>query len=290
MQKSKLQVKTPRWVDIILVFLIIVEVGYIIYLKIDFLNKNLGAIQAISTIVLVIITIFYALETRQHRKIIEKEAQRLKIVELCRDFYLLYQQLNSEIKNLRRKKYNWNGRESKWRELKNLKKLKDFLLPIKFIDISKKFPQIKEKIESHDEKVLEIEKKLKRIDEIILSKGFEDECKKLIDEFNERHSEEIEKSPGLKCRYNDIPFFLKHVVDNDKDVGKHFPYYQFWKENGIKLLKIREDKEIKKEMEELYEISDELNDVSIDLRNKILNQILDYRDGFYITDEEIIKA
>lgn len=277
-------------IGILLVFIIAVILIAVTIYYIDFLNKNSGAIQAISIIILVVVTIFYTVETKRYRKIIEKEAQRLKIVELCRDFYLLYKQLNSEIKNLQQKKYDWNGRESKWRELKNLKKLKDFFLPIKFIDISKKFPGIKEKIDSHDEKVLELEGKIKGLEKIILGKSFEEKCKKLIDEFNEKHREEIEKSPGLKIRYNDIPFFLKHTIDNDKEVEKYFSFYQFWKENGIKLLKIREDKEVKKVIDGLYEISNKLKAISVELRDKIQQQILNYRDEFYITDEEITKT
>ena len=60
MQESKLQAKTPRWLDIILDCVTIVEIGYIVYLKIDFLNKNSGAIQTIATIILICVTIFFA--------------------------------------------------------------------------------------------------------------------------------------------------------------------------------------------------------------------------------------
>ncbi|XOB40922.1 MAG: hypothetical protein ACKKMW_02535 [Candidatus Nealsonbacteria bacterium] len=69
MQNAKLQFKIPKWIDIILVLIIVVEIGCIIYLKIDFLNKNSGAIQAISTIVLIFITTYYAYRNYKFEKI-----------------------------------------------------------------------------------------------------------------------------------------------------------------------------------------------------------------------------
>ena len=286
MQKSKLQLKTLRWIGIILVFIILIGMRDTVYSIINFLNKNSGAIQAISTTFLVGVTIFYALETRKYRKILEKEMQRLKIVEICRDLFSLDQQLNLEKENLQKKKYDW---DKSIKEAKKLIKLKTFLPPIKFNNISKKFPQIKEKIESHDKKVLEIEEKLRKIEGIILSKGFEEKCKKLIDEFNKKYRKEIEtpQFPVYKCEYYNIPSFLKHVIDNDKEVENTEFYYQFWKENGSELLKIREDEEVKKEMDNLYKISNELKNISDELRSKIQEQIDRYQDEFFITYEEI---
>lgn len=278
-----------KFLPICSIFFIIGVIAGLILKEYKWLDQHHGLVEAIATIILVAVTIFYALEAREHRKIIEKEAQRLKIGELCRDFFLMDQQLSSEIINLQQKKYDWNGRESKWRELKNFKKFKDLLLPFKFIEISKKFPEIKEKINSHDKKVSEIEKKLKRIDEIIKKKGFEEKCKKLINEFNEKHQDEIEKSPGLKCSDSDIPFFLKHMINKDEEIENYFSYYQFWKENRAELLKIREDKEVREEIKQLYEISDQLKKISIELRNRIQEEILAYREKFYIPDKEITK-
>lgn len=83
MQKSKLQFKTSKWIDIILVFIIVVGIGCVICLKVDFLNKNSGAIQAISTIVLIFITTYYAYQNYKFEKI---QLSRLHSERLGKDF------------------------------------------------------------------------------------------------------------------------------------------------------------------------------------------------------------
>jgi len=76
MQKSKLKIKNKNWTKIIVFFLAAVALLIImklIYHRIDFLNKNSGAIQAITTVALVIITGIYAYFTQKMANLMAKQ-------------------------------------------------------------------------------------------------------------------------------------------------------------------------------------------------------------------------
>ena len=74
MQKSKLKVKNKNWTKNIVIFLTgIGGLVVVIYYGIDFLNKNSGAIQAMTTVVLVIITGIYAYFTQKMANLMAKQ-------------------------------------------------------------------------------------------------------------------------------------------------------------------------------------------------------------------------
>jgi hypothetical protein len=211
-----------------------------------------------------------------------KQSKKPIIIEMCKilDYFRL--QLNSSIKHLKNKKYGWNGRTSEY-----IKKLQ-FLLPNSLDSVIFKgdFLKIMEKIDKHNNEVERIEESLKRLDKLILTSGFKEKCKTLIDEFNEKSKTKTSHHGLHEFVYEDIPYLTRPIIDNDDKVRPtDRTYGNFWNEYGLELLKVREKDSIKKEIESLYLYTDRLIEFSSDLKNDIERQLLKYKDKYGITDE-----
>jgi hypothetical protein len=103
-KKILLQVKTPKWIDIILVFIIVIEACYLFYLKIEFLNKNSGAIQAALTFVLIITTGYFSYRNYKSEQIRLKQPHSERIGEEIQKFL---EELNDVILDPRDLKENF---------------------------------------------------------------------------------------------------------------------------------------------------------------------------------------
>lgn len=85
-KKNFSQIKTPKWIDIILVLIIGIEICYFVFLKIEFINKNSGALQAISTIVLIVITGYFSYQNYKSEQIRLKQPHSERIGEEIQKF------------------------------------------------------------------------------------------------------------------------------------------------------------------------------------------------------------
>lgn len=265
------------------------------------LMDNLELLSAVADIVLVSalvgVTWWYARSAKRQAKtmndqavimrenieIMRKEGEKSKIIESCHILYPCYIQLNSDIGYLKNKKYGWDGRS--W----NIKKLwSSSFDSLRYIHFKEKFSGITKKIEIHDKKVDKIKEKLKRLDKMIFTSDFEEECKKFIDKFNEKHEKEIKDRKVRSPSYKAIPSLVEHIIDNEDKVEKLRSYSDFWDEYRLELLKVRDEKSIKREIEALYIYSDELKEISFELKNDIERRLLNYKKKYNLTDNEIM--
>ena len=214
-------------------------------------------ITAIATVVLVIITAYYAWQNRKYVKLIEEDRRRQQIQQLTKDFlYPLLLNLEEDLKKLSggkfitsiRKKtkkhpemvYLDIGRISGLFETREYNTYK-FLIPQNY----------RSKIENFREEYLNsIEALRRQIREVAenIPENFVEKVSNLINEFKKKY-----EIPGHgKDKMEDAYYFLQLIIEGGEEIRVLENLEKFWELNKEQIrLELFKDEEIKEKIEEM---------------------------------------
>jgi hypothetical protein len=197
LNKEKLeQFKTSKWIDVILIFIILAEIVYLthdflILIK-NYLNKNLGTIQTISTIVLAFITLYFACENHKFQQIHLQRPHSERIGEDIRKFL---EELNNAILDPRNLKESFD-------EYREFYKIKDFP-HYPYQHLQSGYQKIYEKYNKWCEAVNSFNKKLIK---------FIENSRLELHEWIEKETKEDNLKPEILYDYRIISYCFKKVL------------------------------------------------------------------------------
>jgi|GEM_PF-1936946 len=157
-QKLKLHSKIRKWIKWIGIILGLVFLGYIVYWKIDFLNKNSGAIQAISTIALIFVTGYYACQTHKFEEI---QLKRPHSERIAKDFSDWLTKVSSFILDPRRIPDEDGSQYLEAYRIENMPLYVEQHLKTGYPGLYKRYREWKNSAEKYNDKIKEFIKKIK---------------------------------------------------------------------------------------------------------------------------------
>ncbi len=219
------------------------------------LNSNSGAVQAIATVVLVLVTWRYVKLTRimveESRK--GKEAPRIQeLVNLVMNPIKNMAKSNLEELNKRNYGYNYSRRGIRILKLQSFKPAPSVLVK----SFEEDYPAIVKDIERCNKLRDELERAVDILAHRILKiPGFRDACFQMVDEYNR-------KNPQRKISQSNLEGFPEILIGNIIDRTEHFSerdaFVDFWDKYRDKLIKFLDDDYVKEQLEEVEKITSEL--------------------------------
>ncbi|MCW3133730.1 MAG: hypothetical protein N2V78_05320 [Methanophagales archaeon] len=206
---------------------------------------NLGYYaNALSSVVIAIVTIIYATLTylllREQRR--EKEKPRIQeITEVV--IHPLVGRLEEQKSYLGKGDFGWEeGYVTNITELSST-----FLWNIKkliYDDFKTAYSGVGDKIEEHDKEVEKLKESLKEFaDKIKSLPDFKNKVSEKLEEYRKR--EKPENASLFEPTVKSFGHILEHIVNNKQELSERYVYHKFWSLHGKEFLSFRERKEVK---------------------------------------------
>ncbi|MFC1786845.1 hypothetical protein ACFLY8_02265 [Halobacteriota archaeon] len=255
-------------------------------------------VEALINIILVLtlvgITAYYAYQASKQADqaikqtdIMEKEGKRRYIVELMKYIIApLIHKLESEIGPLKKRYYIGTQQGLLAENINKLVVKPEILLN----DLKRDFPDLKKKIENHDDKCQILQEKLKNLDEAIYTPGFKEKCHERIAEYNKRYDASdpkfLSKDP---LAYSPIAF-VRYIINNISEAPESENFQDFWREYGAVFLEIRDREDIKAKIDEIDRIVEGLKKISQELKEELEKLRDNYRQEYDISIGEFDES
>jgi hypothetical protein len=226
---------------------------------------------------------------RSHRKtldVMRKDRERPQILELCERIIVPFiKKLRKEIKFLEEGDYGWFHRG---RRIENISKL-DAVFEDEIIllnELKRKFPDINEKIEKRNNLIPILEKRLDILDKSICESNFKQKCLTLINEHLKKHPEE---KGTFSEPLSVIEYFMDYVINHKRELGQAYVYHNFWREYGMELLEVRNEKGVKEQIEDITILSTNLKQITESLLLRLEEIEEKFRKDYNLSVKEVWK-
>jgi len=227
------------WFLIFVIFVIIVILVICMFKKLDWFNQNSGGVQAMSSVLSLIMSIIFALialislqETRH-----EKEKSRIQeIYDVV--IYPLIEHFETIYKIFRNKEINPSSLTWSFKIAPMFDKGVEEIIFKEFITI---YPHLHERFKEFDQLVEKLIETWEKFEEKINSIP---EFKQKIDEKWKEYGQSIEANPP---QYN---WIIEWILNEKEELIKGYGYYEFWGRYKKDFLIFRNDERVKEEKEE----------------------------------------
>ncbi|MFO7968423.1 MAG: hypothetical protein R6U44_12585 [Archaeoglobaceae archaeon] len=220
----------------------------------ELLNQNSGAIQALTTVLLVIVTIAYVYLTKKGLDESRREKQAPKMEELINEILVrLKTSAEANVKDLPRKKYRYDFRK----KVINVNRILPSREDILFRDFKEEYPELYKKMQEHDRICRDLEKEVVKLaDKILDIPGFKDRCYKMIEEYNA--SVELEDKLTDQQLKDFPPILLRDIIDKNEEFRERELFRGFWDMHRVELIGYLDKEEVKEEVKEVKKLTDKL--------------------------------
>ncbi|WP_236609667.1 hypothetical protein [Archaeoglobus sulfaticallidus] len=237
---------------------------------IDWLNDNSGTIQAIATIILVIVTYKYVRLTRELVNETRREIQSKRMEELVNKIMIpLKEHAKANYEDLANREYGYKFRTKRIRTFKL--NLNDTTILMK--DFKQDYPSIYEKIKTHDELREKLKTAVRNLAERILElPDFKKRCHQMVKEYNDNASAE-DKLTGSQLE--DFPeILIGDIIDRTENFREQDIFRRFWQRYRNELIGFLDREEVKEEVKKVQELTDELLKILATIVSELDNEIL----------------
>ncbi len=259
-------------------------------------------INAFTAIVLVIVTYYSVKKLSEQNKFMSIDRKRPRILDEVKRVLTPYlEQLEIEINHTgmgyglhwlpRRCVREYKGSFANvgtFSDLEHLNVIREDN-EIAFYDIIGKYPKIKSMFEHHDLLVTELEDKFQELEYKMFSGDFKEICIELFENFKRENIDIMDKKYFSDTIISFIiPNIMPLIVNNTISIeSTHKEVDIFWKKYRKELIKIRDENEIKKLIEELDKLIFKFSSYSLYLRDALKKIREEYRNNYNLTNEEL---
>ncbi len=244
-------------------------------------------INAVLLVVLtltLVVTAYYAHQVSKQTEITRREAKRSYIVELMKYIIApLIHKLEWEIESIKKREYGWKHQSLCAEKIKKLVEEPEIL----FSDLRSDFPDLKRKIEDHNDRCQILQEKLKSLDEAIYTLDFKEKCHDRIAEYNKKYPKPNPKFLLTRDIEWSAIKFVNYIIDNSVKLFSGDKFHDFWREYGSEFLQIRDREDIKVKTDEIDLIAEELKRISQELKERLEKLRDKYRREYGIPIGEI---
>ncbi len=223
---------------------------------------------------------------RQQLDKLTRERERPQVVELLKSAIVpLLRQVVEELGALEKREYFWIHKAETSRSMSMLSEVAIWEGKAVIEDLKRKFPGVKEIMDSHDRLIIALNENLKALDKVIYTSEFVEKCKKAIETYNASYP----KGSGVReSEISDAPqIFVSYVIDNLRELPKANPYRDFWKKHSSQFLEIREKEEVKNGLENVEGSTKKLVEISLSLTKDLGELWGKLKEEYWIAEKEI---
>jgi hypothetical protein len=246
--------------------------------------------NALSSVVIAIVTIIYATLTylllREQRR--EKEKPRIQeITEVV--IHPLVERLEGQKSYLGKGDFGWEERGY----VTNITELSStFLWNIEkliYDDFKTAYSRVGDKIEEHDKEVEKLKESLKEFaDKIKSLSDFKNKVSEKLEEYRKR--EKPENASLFEPTAESFGHILEHIVNNKQELSEHYVYHKFWSLYGKEFLSFRERKEVKEYKAEVEERRKNLLEREDNILKDLIGILKRFRKEYGISYKEMKEA